>query len=236
MSTTATTAAERATRDADLYASYVMCGQNVAATTKSTGIAASTVRDSIKRHLARTAETTSAAETAPAAEVTPAAEGGMLARLVEPANAPETPPATETPAEDAPAAEKPASAPRPASNGDVLVVYRSTKSRDDGTGRMIGETGDDAAQFDADRMWWPIGADRQGSLKGIAYVVNGKVARVRAVVAGGTWGRDERGRASVPVTSPLTADQVAELLPGLPFALGGAKPAVRGKIREYVTL
>jgi len=241
MSTSATTTAgDRARRDAEIYASYVLSGQNVAATVKATGIAASTIRDAIKRHSVRTAEATETPELMPAAEVTPA-QGGMLARLAEAAaSVPETTENAEiTPAaEDAPAKPARKREPKPAAgNGDVLVVYRSTKTRRDAAGRQFGETHEDeAAQIEADRKWWPIGTDRRGSLKGIVYVVNGKVARVRAVVAGGEWGRDEGGRVSVPVTAPLTAEQVAGMLPGLPFGLGSERPAVRGKIREYVRL
>ena len=50
------------------------------------------------------------------------------------------------------------------------------------------------------------------------------------------WDTDDRGFADVPVTKPLTELQIAKRLPTLGIALGDARPHMRGKIREYVSL
>ena len=76
----------------------------------------------------------------------------------------------------------------------------------------------------------------QPRLKGIVYVVNGTVARIRAVNPGGTWERDDRGYADIPLTPPLTEVQAAEQFPTLGLRLRGSRPYVKGKIREYLPL
>ena len=73
-------------------------------------------------------------------------------------------------------------------------------------------------------------------LKGIVYVVNGTVARIRAVDPDGTWQRDDRGYADIPLTLPLTDVQAAEQFPTLGIRLGDHRPHVRGKLREYLPL
>jgi hypothetical protein len=84
---------------------------------------------------------------------------------------------------------------------------------------------------------FPLAADRWPRLKAIVYVVDGVVARIRAVEADlSRWDTDDRGYADVPVTKPLTELQIAKKLPTLTIALGEARPHVRGKIREYVSL
>ena len=77
---------------------------------------------------------------------------------------------------------------------------------------------------------------RQPRLKGIVYVVNGTVARIRAVDPDGTWQRDDRGYADIPLTLPLTDVQAAEQFPTLGIRLGDHRPHVRGKLREYLPL
>ena len=92
-------------------------------------------------------------------------------------------------------------------------------------------------QLDADRKWFPIAADRWPRLKAIVYVVDGIVARIRAVDPDlSKWDTADRGYADVPVTKPLTELQIAKKLPTLTIALGQARPHVRGKIREYMSL
>jgi hypothetical protein len=122
----------------------------------------------------------------------------------------------------------------------VLVVYRNTRTRklDPDTNRRYGETGaSEKVQLDADRKWFPIAADRWPRLKAIVYVVDGIVARIRAVDPDlSKWDTDDRGYADVPVTKPLTELQIAKKLPTLTIALGQARPHVRGKIREYMSL
>jgi DNA invertase Pin-like site-specific DNA recombinase len=122
----------------------------------------------------------------------------------------------------------------------ALVVYRNTRTRkiDTDTNRRYGETGaSEKVQLDADRKWFPIAPARWPKLKAIVYVVDGTVARIRAVEADlSKWDTDDRGYVDVPVTKPLTELQIAKKLPTLDIALGDERPHVRGKIREYVTL
>lgn len=121
----------------------------------------------------------------------------------------------------------------------VLVVYRNTRPGkiDPGTSRRYGETGqNEKVQRDADSKWWPIAPARQPRVKGFVYVVDGLVARLRAVRPDGTWHQDDRGYADAPVTRPLTPVEIAEQFPTLGIRLGDSRPHVRGKIREYVTL
>ena len=127
-----------------------------------------------------------------------------------------------------------------AHHGDcVLVVYRNTRPGkiDPGTSRRYGETGQsEAVQLDADRKWWPVGVARRPRLKGLVYVADGVVTRVRAVQPGGTWRYDDRGYADVPLTAPLTDARIARQFPTLGIRPGDARPHVRGKIREYQPL
>jgi DNA invertase Pin-like site-specific DNA recombinase len=120
----------------------------------------------------------------------------------------------------------------------VLVVYRNTRpGKIDDANRRYGETGQsEKVQMEADRKWWPVAPARQPRLKGIVYVVNGTVARIRAVDPEGAWQRDDRGYADIPLTPPLTEIQIAEQLPTLGLRLGDHRPHVKGKIREYLTL
>lgn len=122
----------------------------------------------------------------------------------------------------------------------VLVVYRNTRTRkvDAYDNRRFGETGaSEEVQLDADRKWWPIAANRESRVKAIVYVVDGVVTRVRGVLPGKKWKRDDRGYADVPLTSPpLTELEIAQQLPTLGLALNDPRPHVKGKIREYLPL
>ncbi|MFC1441400.1 caspase family protein [Streptacidiphilus sp. N1-10] len=122
----------------------------------------------------------------------------------------------------------------------ALVVWRkSVTLLADPTGRWYGETGrDEQVQQEADRMWWPIARWRIPNLKALVVVSDGRVHRIREV-----FGVDEErtaagdnGKLALQVSAPLLApERLAERLPGLPFALGDAHPAVQGRMREYVT-
>lgn len=121
----------------------------------------------------------------------------------------------------------------------VLVIYRNTRPGkiDPGTNRRYGETGQgESVQLEADRKWWPVAPVREHRLKGMVYVVDGTVTRVRAVQPGGAWQRDDRGYADIPLTPPLTGQQIAEQFPALGIRLGNPRPHIRGKIREYLPL
>lgn len=117
----------------------------------------------------------------------------------------------------------------------VMVVYRNTRPSkiDPDSRRRFGETGQsEKIQLDADREWWLITPARQPKLKGVVYVADGVVTRVRAVQLDGAWDYDDRGYADVPLTAPLTDTQ----FPTLGIRPGDARSHVRGKIREYQAL
>lgn len=121
----------------------------------------------------------------------------------------------------------------------VLVVYRNTRGRkvDPDTNRRYGETGaGEKAQLEADAKWWPIAPARRPHVKGIVYVADGAVTRVRGIDPAGQWTEDDRGYVEAPVTGPLNDLQIAERLPTLAIRLGDRRPHVRGKIREYLPL
>jgi DNA invertase Pin-like site-specific DNA recombinase len=122
----------------------------------------------------------------------------------------------------------------------VLVVYRNTRPGkiDPGTNRRYGETGQsESVQLEADRKWWNVAPALEQRLKGVVYVVDGTVTRIRAVQPGeDAWPRDDRGYADIPLTAPLTGQQIAEQFPSLGIRLDDHKPHVRGKIREYLPL
>lgn len=120
----------------------------------------------------------------------------------------------------------------------ALVVYRNTATNKvDSDNRRFGETGaSEKVQRAADSKWFPVAPSRRSRLKAIVYVADGIVARVRGVDPSGTWRDDERGYADIPVTAPLTDQQIAEQLPTLRLRLGDPRPHVRGKIREYLPL
>jgi DNA invertase Pin-like site-specific DNA recombinase len=119
----------------------------------------------------------------------------------------------------------------------ALIVYRNSKPKIDENNRRYGETGaGEDTQLDADRKWWNVAPTRRPRLKAIVYVVDGTVARVRAVQPDGKWGEDDRRYADVPVSGPLTDTEIATQLPTLNLHPGDPRPHQRGKLREYVTL
>lgn len=124
----------------------------------------------------------------------------------------------------------------------VLVVYRNTRPGkvDADTNRRYGETGQSAkVQLEADRKWFPIGELRRPRVKGIVYVVNGVVTRVRGIdpsIPCDDWDEDDRGYVDVPVTKPLSDVEIAQRFPTLPVQIGEERSRVRGKIREYLPL
>ncbi|MBN9739334.1 MULTISPECIES: recombinase family protein [unclassified Pseudonocardia] len=120
----------------------------------------------------------------------------------------------------------------------ALIIYRNSRPKVDHTQRRYGETGaGEKFQLEADRKWFPIAPARRTRLRAMVYVVDGVVARVRAVTGEpSAWSDDDRGYADVPVDPPLTDLQIARQLPTLGIALGDPRPHQRGKIREYLTL
>ncbi len=122
----------------------------------------------------------------------------------------------------------------------VFVVYRNSRPGkvDRDTNRRYGETGQsEKVQLEADRKWFPIAEARQPRVKGIVYVVDGHVTRIRAITPSrDPWPADDRKFVEAPVTKPLTDLEIAERFPTLGLRLGAPRPHVRGKIREYLPL
>jgi hypothetical protein len=85
----------------------------------------------------------------------------------------------------------------------VRVVYRSSKTKTDpDTNRRYGETGrSEKVQREADSNWWPIAPARRARVKGIVYVVDGTVTRIRGIEPDGTWEQDDRAWATPAPTS-----------------------------------
>ncbi|MEY9935902.1 caspase domain-containing protein [Streptacidiphilus sp. MAP5-3] len=121
----------------------------------------------------------------------------------------------------------------------ALVVWRKSRALlDDPTGRWYGETQrGEQAQEEADRMWWPIARWRIPNLKSLVVVTDGRVHRIREVfgVDEETTSAGDNGKLALRVSAPLEPERLADRLPGLPFALDDAHPAVQGRMREYVT-
>jgi hypothetical protein len=131
-----------------------------------------------------------------------------------------------------------------AKQGDLaLIVYRGKGiAGTDEDGRPYGETGQaEPVQLDADRKYWPLAEGKKDSLKAVVYVTDGTVERVRAVDPHGTWIPDPNRQTAttywdIPVTAPLTPDQIADQLPTLGLQIGDQLPTQRGKLRELRAL
>ena len=82
----------------------------------------------------------------------------------------------------------------------VLVVYRNTRAKKiDANNRRYGETGGSTkAQLEADRKWWPIAPARRPHLKGIVYVADGTVVRIRGIDPDGPWEENDDGYVDAP--------------------------------------
>ncbi|WP_433635480.1 hypothetical protein [Nocardia sp. CA-120079] len=125
---------------------------------------------------------------------------------------------------------------RPA--GDcVQVVYRKSQSA-----RVLLDEFADAAdpQWEVDRRLsggpGRIPLDRRPWLRGVVYVEDGVVARVRALDPRGVW-EDVSDKVSLaPVSAPLTREQVEEQLPTLRIFPGEQRLAAQGSPREYIEL
>lgn len=136
-------------------------------------------------------------------------------------------------------------------DGDfALVIWRGADgpAGTDINGRVYGETGGSVQdQLDADRMYFPMAPAKRHRLRAMVYVPNGTVARVRAVEPDLTkWIPHPRPPANgagpvqhfweIPVTPPLTDEEIAEQFPTLGLRIGDALPAQRGRLREHRAL
>jgi hypothetical protein len=124
----------------------------------------------------------------------------------------------------------------PAERNYALLVWRkAARAQRDLDGRQYGETGgDEDVQLDADRMWWPIARWRLGGLKALIFITDGKVNRIREVYGVDEETTGESSSLALQLSPPLSASEVAESLPALPVHIGDERPAVQGKLREYL--
>lgn len=121
----------------------------------------------------------------------------------------------------------------------VQVVYRkSTTARD-----LLAEFADAPdPQWEVDRRLsggpGRIPSERRAWLRGVVYVEDGVVARVRALDPEGAWedATDNDKVSLAPVSAPLTREQVEQRLPGLRMFPGDQRLAPQGAPREYVDL
>ncbi len=117
----------------------------------------------------------------------------------------------------------------------VLVVYR--KSRTDR--RLIQEFGEAANPvWEADRrlssLRGPVPVWRRAGLQGVVYVVDGRVARVRALDPSAAW-EDLPGTYSLaPVSAPLSRGEINARFPSLKLYPGDERAAAVGSSREYL--
>lgn len=128
-------------------------------------------------------------------------------------------------------------APQSQEGGFVMVVYRNADPKIDESGRVFGETGTgEEDQIESDRKWWRIAPGKRRRLRGVVYVHEGVVARIRAVDPQGVWAEDARGYASIPVTAPLTDAEIGQQLPTLELLPGATLPQTQGPSRRYLPL
>ena len=116
------------------------------------------------------------------------------------------------------------------------MVWRKTGHvHRDYDGRLYGETGEgENVQLDADRMWWRIARWRLPNLKALVFITNGTVNRIREVYGVDEETTGDSSSLALHVSPPLSAYEVAERLPTLPVTLGSERPAVQGKLSEYL--
>lgn len=126
--------------------------------------------------------------------------------------------------------------PRPSADC-VQVVYRKSRSVQE----LLAEfTEAKDPQWEVDRRLSAgprrIPVDRRAWLRGVVYVEDGVVVRVRALDPQGEW-EDVSDKVSLaPVSAPLTREQIQEQLPALRMFPGERRPAPQGAPREYVDL
>ena len=118
----------------------------------------------------------------------------------------------------------------------ALMVWRKTGHVQlDYNGRLYGETGEgENVQLDADRMWWRIARWRLPNLKALVFITNGTVNRIREIYGVDEETTGDSASLALHVSPPLSAHEVAERLPTLPVTLGSERPAVQGKLSEYL--
>ncbi|GAA3080347.1 hypothetical protein GCM10020000_77750 [Streptomyces olivoverticillatus] len=126
-------------------------------------------------------------------------------------------------------------------DGDfAYVVYRSGKAKTDSDSRPYDETGQgdlSKAQYDADRMYWPLADHKRPHAKAMVYVVDGIVTRIRPIKPDLDGWKRHGSNWEIPVGDPIVDHaEIAEQFPTLGLTLGDALPAQRGKQREHISL
>ncbi|QVI20930.1 hypothetical protein KHQ06_33435 [Nocardia tengchongensis] len=119
----------------------------------------------------------------------------------------------------------------------VMVVYRKSRTQ-----RALLKEFAHAPDpvWEADRrlssLRGPVPSWRRASLRAVVYVVDGQVARVRALDSAAAW-EDLPGVFSLaPVSDLLSRSEIDERFPSLKLYPGDNRPAVAGSSREYVDL
>jgi hypothetical protein len=121
-------------------------------------------------------------------------------------------------------------------NYALMIWQKSRNVQQDTDGRLYGKTGQsEDVQLDADRMWWPIARWRLKGLKALIFITDGKVNRIREVCGVDEETTGDSSSLALNVSSPLTADEVAERLPALRDKLDAENhEAVQGRLRKYL--
>ncbi len=114
----------------------------------------------------------------------------------------------------------------------VVVISRRDRSHpapEHDSRARVGEVGG-SGQYDADRGWWPIGADVRAAAAHAVIAVDGEVRRVYAIDTGG-WDSDGRKwRFRAVDDRPLPAQEIDRLHTAgdLPYRLGDPCPTKAG--------
>ncbi|MCU1645852.1 MAG: hypothetical protein JWN03_6127 [Nocardia sp.] len=117
----------------------------------------------------------------------------------------------------------------------VMVVYRKTRTQ----GVLLEEFARSADPvWEADRrlssLRGPVPSWRRAGLRAVVYVVDGKVARVRALDPGAAW-EDLPGVFSLALVSdPLSRTEIDARFPSLKLCPGDERPTTAGSSREYI--
>ncbi|GAB2454562.1 hypothetical protein GCM10027262_79140 [Nocardia tengchongensis] len=119
----------------------------------------------------------------------------------------------------------------------VMVVYRKSRTQ-----RAVLEEFVDAADpvWEVDRrlssLRGPVPSWRRAGLRAVVYVVDGQVARVRALDPAAAWEDLPGVHSLAPVSDPLSRGEIDERFPSLKLYPGDDRPVVAGSSREYVDL
>ncbi|MFE3002785.1 hypothetical protein ACFXG4_48495 [Nocardia sp. NPDC059246] len=120
---------------------------------------------------------------------------------------------------------------------EVLVVYRSRRRAQALAAEFAGAPD---AVWEGDRRLSAgptvIPVRVRAGLVAVAYVEEGRVARVRAVDRAGEWADVSETVSLAPVGECLTAEQVDALLPGTGVVLGAERVAPPGVWREFLAV